>query len=176
MLGKPVNNALPDFESEKTLCDEFASFFVSKVQKIRCGITSDTFSASSLMDSDYCGSSSFSSFSNVNEDELLQIMSSLTNKHCELDIIPTTVFKNCIQSFLPYVLHIVNTSLSSGDFPTAFKSSLVRPILKNPSLDRNTLANYRPISNMCFLSKVIEKCVLKQLLAYLEKNNLFCAV
>ena len=42
-----------------------------------------------------------------------------------------------------------------------------------PSLDPNSLKNYRPISNLSFLSKVTEKIVLSQLSAYLNANNLF---
>ena len=68
---------------------------------------------------------------------------------------------------------IINNSLSTGSFPTIFKQALVTPLLKKPSLDPNILKNYRPISNLSFLSKITEKVVLKQLTDYLNCNNLF---
>ena len=45
-------------------------------------------------------------------------------------------------------------------------------MFKKPSLDSNDFKNYRPISNLRFLSKTIEKCVAKQLIQYLDINNL----
>ena len=63
-------------------------------------------------------------------------------------------------------------SLSSGTFPTDLKRALVKPLLKKPSLDPNVLKNYRPISNLAFLSKVIEKVVAQRLFAHMTENNL----
>ena len=54
-----------------------------------------------------------------------------------------------------------------------FKEAIIKPLLKKPSLDPNSLKNYRPISSLSFLSKVTEKIVLSQLSAYLNANNLF---
>ena len=48
----------------------------------------------------------------------------------------------------------------------------MRPLLKKPGLDPENLKNYRPVSNLPFLSKVLEKVVLQQLLDHLESNNL----
>ena len=47
-----------------------------------------------------------------------------------------------------------------------------KPLLKKPSLDSNDFKNYRPISNLRFISKTIEKCVAKQLIQYLDINDL----
>ena len=49
---------------------------------------------------------------------------------------------------------------------------LFQPVIKDKGGDVNSFKNYRPISNLTFLSKVIEKCVQKELSAYLEANNL----
>ena len=53
-----------------------------------------------------------------------------------------------------------------------FKSAVVRPLLKKPSLDPANLKNYRPVSNLPFLSKITEKIVLLQLSQHLESNSL----
>jgi hypothetical protein len=56
--------------------------------------------------------------------------------------------------------------------PATPQDAIIRPLLKKPTLDRNTLSNYRPVSNLPYLSKLIEKAVLAQLTHYLTKFNL----
>ena len=53
-----------------------------------------------------------------------------------------------------------------------FKHALITPILKNNNHDKNSLCNYRPISQFSTISKILEKVVFKQLLHFLEVNNL----
>ena len=71
-----------------------------------------------------------------------------------------------------FVLFIVNRSITAGIFPSVFKSALIRPGLKKIGLDPDELKNYRPISNISFISKIIEKCVHNQLTSYIETENL----
>ena len=52
---------------------------------------------------------------------------------------------------------IVNLSLTTGVFPTSCKSSIVVPLIKKNGLDCEVIKNYRPVSNLSFLSKIIEK-------------------
>jgi hypothetical protein len=56
--------------------------------------------------------------------------------------------------------------------PQSCKFAIIKLLLKKPSLDKNNFKNYRPVSNLSFLSKVIEKLVLKQLFAYLNDHSL----
>jgi len=58
---------------------------------------------------------------------------------------------------------IINISLQTDTFPKAFKHGLVTPLLKKPGLDREVLSNYRPITNLSFISKVLERIVANQL-------------
>ena len=67
---------------------------------------------------------------------------------------------------------IINTSFSLGLFPRDLKNALVKPLLKKPSLDPNCLKNYRPVFNISFLSKVMEKIVSSQLIEHLAANDL----
>ena len=68
---------------------------------------------------------------------------------------------------------IINDSLRSGVFPSIYKSAIVTPLLKKPSLDPNDLKNYRPVSNLSFMSKILEKLVVSQLMSHLNRHNLF---
>ena len=50
---------------------------------------------------------------------------------------------------------------------------MIKPLLKKPALDPELVSNYRPISNLLFLSKLQERIVAKQIVEYLTGNNLF---
>ena len=83
------------------------------------------------------------------------------------------LFSNCLILYLlPAITDIVNASLGTGSFPTAFKTAIVRPLLKKNNFDPNDLINYRPVSNLSFISKILEKIVLQQLSNHLSNNNL----
>ena len=99
-------------------------------------------------------------------------MSSAT-KSCQLDPIPTWLLKENLDHVLPLLTSIVNQSLSTGTFPKGAHSSIIKPLLKKPSLDQNEPKNYRPVSNLTFLGKLIEKAACTQLVHHIEYNNLF---
>jgi hypothetical protein len=55
------------------------------------------------------------------------------------------------------LLNILNSSLSLGYVPKTFKLAMIKPLVKKPQLDPTELVNYRPISNLPFLLKIVEK-------------------
>lgn len=73
----------------------------------------------------------------------------------------------------PVLSSIINLSLSSAMFPQTFKHAIVTPLLKKPGLDKESLSNYRPISNLSFVSKLTERVVLQRLSVHLASNDLF---
>ena len=96
----------------------------------------------------------------------------LTFKTCELDAFPNPLLLECHDSLLPCITAVFNNSLVFGVFPSVYKSALVKPLLKKMSLDPDDLKNYHPVSNLSFLSKVLERIVLSQLNKHLNHNNL----
>ena len=68
--------------------------------------------------------------------------------------------------------HIVNLCLTTKEFPISCKSSIIIPLIKKPGLDREMLKNYRPVSNLSFLSKVIEKVIYIRILGHILDNNI----
>ena len=56
--------------------------------------------------------------------------------------------------------------------PENFKHAVVQPLIKKTALDPTVLANFRPISKLTFLSKILEKTVHSQLMAFLEEHNI----
>ena len=70
------------------------------------------------------------------------------------------------------MLNIINRSLQTGTVPTSYKAAIVKPLLKKANLDPQQINNYRPVSNLPFFSKVLERVVSQQLLTYITDNNL----
>ena len=67
----------------------------------------------------------------------------------------------------------INDSLQFGVFPSSYKSAIVTPLLNKPFLDPNDLKNHRPVSNLSFMSKILEKGVVSQLMCHLDRHNVF---
>ena len=81
--------------------------------------------------------------------------------------------KACLDNLATVITSIVNKSFDESLVPDCFKSAIVRPLLKKRGLDEDTLKNYRPVSNLLFVSKVIEKVVENRLEQHLSSNNLY---
>ena len=93
-------------------------------------------------------------------------------KSCDIDPIPSKLLIECRDSILPSLTDLFSSSLASGIFPQCITSALVTPILKKRCLVHNDLNNYRPVSNLCFIEKILEKHVLSQVSSYLNSHNL----
>ena len=83
-----------------------------------------------------------------------------SNASCNNYPLPTNLLKDCLQEqLIPITCDIVNYSLESGNFPKQYKTALVKPLLKKITLDSNVFKNFRPVSNLAFVSKSLEKVV-----------------
>ncbi|XP_072530520.1 uncharacterized protein, partial [Salminus brasiliensis] len=149
--------------------DDFVSFFEEKVDKIR-----RSFPPASTPLSRHCPPppSSLTCFSPLSTDDLLHLLTSNNPTTCPLDPVPSPLFQTVAPNLLPFISSIINSSLSSGQVPSAFKSARVVPILKKPTLDSLDIGNYRPISLLSLLSKILERSVYNQLSLFLTLNNL----
>jgi len=77
---------------------------------------------------------------------------------------------------LPYICAMCNASLREGSLPATQKMAIITPVVKKPGLDPEEPQNYRPISNLMLISKVIERIVANQLKAHLADNDLMPSV
>ena len=91
----------------------------------------------------------------------------------QLDVIPTDLLKECSEELGPIITTLINYSLAELCFPSIFKNAHVRPLLKKPSLPPEYLDNYSPISNLNFISKILEKVVASRMNSHLSTNFLF---
>ncbi len=90
-----------------------------------------------------------------------------------LDPLPTKLLKELLPVAEEPLLNIINSSLSLGHVPKPFKLEVIKPLIKKPILDPCELANYRPISNLPFMSKILEKVVSAQLCSFLQENDIY---
>ena len=69
----------------------------------------------------------------------------------------------------PLITRIINKSLEKGCLPDDLKHANILPLIKKDNLDKDTLKNYRPVSNLTFVSKLLEKVVAESLQNHLDK-------
>ena len=110
-------------------------------------------------------------FNSVNPEEMEKLILQSTPKYCELDPIPSPSIKACAKEFSPIISRIVNSSVQNGYVPPIYKTAIVRPLHKKPSLP-HTINNYRPVSDLPYISKIIEKVVGLQMVEHSALNNL----
>ena len=95
------------------------------------------------------------------------------SKSCELDPIPTFILKEFLDDLLPFLHLLCNSSLTSGFLLQVHRRG---PSLhKEHGLDPDFLNNYRPISNLSYLSKILERLVSMQFISYLNEHDLLPA-
>ena len=114
-----------------------------------------------------------SEFKPVSCEEVRKIICKSPSKSCVLDPIPTWLLKKCIDELVPVLTTVCNLSLSCADFSDSLKLSFVIPLIKKITLDCEILKNYRPVSNLSFLSKLIERIVSSQFIDHLKLNGLY---
>ena len=89
------------------------------------------------------------------------------------DPLPASVLKENLDLFIPYWLEIVNLSLELGNMDN-LKNAVIFPLIKELGslVDKEIFKNYRPVSNLLFLSKLVERVVDTRLEEHLTRNNL----
>ncbi len=90
-----------------------------------------------------------------------------------MDLLPTSVLKRCKGVFAPLIARLANLSFQEGRLPERFKKAQVTPLLKHEGDDISNPANYRPISNLNTISKVIERLALARLRQHITKSPNF---
>jgi len=112
------------------------------------------------------------SWTAVTVDEVEKLIASALNKTCQLDPAPTWLVKEMLGLLAPFVALLFNKSLDTGCSPAEFKQAVVCPLLKKSGLDTAEMKNYRPVSNLSFLTTLLGKVVQDRLQAFLDSNDL----
>ncbi len=67
----------------------------------------------------------YSALKPLRDDEVKSIMLKSPNRYCELDPIPTTLLRECIDEILPTLTKFINQSLQLGDMPSSLKKAII---------------------------------------------------
>ena len=173
LLGRSKEISLPERTSDEDLANAFSDFFSNKIENIRRGIPVPQNNNANVQPESVFSGDPLESFAPTTEDEVTALIRRAPPKSCELDPIPTWLLKQSAPQLVPAITTIINTSLSTSTVPTTFKRAILRPLLKKQGLDTSEYKNFRPVSNLPFISKIMEKVVCKRIEAHMVANGLF---
>ena len=147
----------------------FLNFFTSKIDNLKKTIISRIaqFNLPPPLPDPTHSVERFSVMSTVTSTEVSKLLHSTQPKSSNLDFIPTSLIKLCSSTFSPLIAHLANLSFCHGVFPFSFKIAQITPLLKKPKLNTDDLSNYRPISNLNNISKILERLFLARLQPHL---------
>ena len=166
LTGRSKNSIFPEGDP-KTLAANFGDYFIQKIDQIRSNLPTLEVPSSSIREDVPC----FSAFSEISVDQVKNIVLSSKNTQCLSDPFPTRLLKDNINVIAPVVTKLVNLSFTQGSFCKDWKHAIVKPLMKKHG-DDTSLSNYRPVSNLSFVSKVCEKAALSQLSEHINQNCL----
>ena len=169
LLDKTKEKVLPYYSDPKLLADEFNKFYVDKVTKIRNSIPK-TVGDTTYYSRPFTGEMLLE-FRSVTEDDVKQIIKASGIKTSMEDPIPSQVLQQSLDISLPILTVLINKSLLEGSMD-GVKESIIDPLLKKAGLDIDEQKNYRPVNNLLFFSKLVERVVDKQLNEHMTVNNL----
>ena len=118
-----------------------------------------------------CPANTLLYFKEISETEILRLLHGLSaSKTSGMDQISARILKIASHIIVPSLTSIFNQSIRTGLFPTDWKSTKVTPIYK--SGERCKMSNYRPISVISIVARIMEKLIHNQIYEYLIKSNL----
>ncbi len=166
LTNKRLAPTYPSHESKSELTSRFSSYFNSKIATIRDSFPVDNSDTNpGPLNTPLCD---LVSFAPTSKNEIVKMIRKSPTKSCSLDPVPTSLLKSCIEEFAPVAVNIINSSLSSGVVPSYFKVAHVTPLFKKQGLDKENMKNYRPISNLSYMSKLLEKVVVARLTEHMS--------
>ena len=157
----------PTVQPSCLTADILSKFFKDKIDAVRM----ETDKADLPTYSSFYGDE-FSGFREYSMEEIRGVPIRSPAKTCSLDPIPTDVLLESIDILLPFICLMCNSSLSEACLPESQKAAIITPVLKKSNLDQDDAKNSRPISNLTFISKVIERIVAEQIKKHLVDSNL----
>jgi hypothetical protein len=156
-------------QDESTVAEVFNDYFVTKVEDLRRKI--DATNLPDPLSKAKPGSHSQFILKTVSEHQVLEAINRLKNKASTgLDQVNSRVLKAGGSVLVLPLWFIINSSISSGKFPKRWKQSKLVPLHKKG--DTHEVENYRPVSNLCVISKVMEMVVHDQISKHCQKEGI----
>ena len=152
LLDKKKVRTLPEHDNPVKLANEFNTYYIEKIKKIRKEIPT---TSESVIEIDVFSGTRLVEFEPTNSDELTELIKEFGIKTSREDPIPSNILQMIIDEALPTLILLINQSLSTGSMD-GVKFSVIDPLLKKCGLDSDEKKNYRPVNNLVFFSKLIE--------------------
>ena len=171
LTGNSSKKFLPDGFTNQELANCFLVFFKEKIENIIHSFA-DIATPNDTRNMVYVRNIKLSRFQTIQKTDLMEIISKTKKTHCILDPMPMVeiITADNFSDTANRILKIINTSITSCKIPTSEKTAAITPALKG-SLDPQVMSSYRPISNLSYLSKLLENVILHQLNIHLERVN-----
>ena len=152
-----MKNPLPEHTSDQQLAEDFKPYFTNKTLHIHNNLN-DTKSKFDITEPEDIRKyqTKFDGFEQILENYVSSIIESARKKSCSLGPIPTWLLMKCDQFVLPTITSIINSSITLSHVPSTMKSAIINPLLKKLNLAL-LQKNYQPVSNLKYLSKLIER-------------------
>ena len=169
LMGQDSPISLPSSESDIQLALDFSPFFQSKVLRIREELDGTPVHGDYSVEFHPQQSvrSLFLKFNPVNELCIPRYIRELNKTYCSLDPINVSKIIVAFEAAAPFIASLVNKYFEECIFVTFEKVALLQPLLKKPGLDVEDMNSFRPVSNLSFLSKIVERAMFSTIL-----NNL----
>ena len=167
LTGNKKKLSLPEGFSDEELAAMFSDFFETKIENLIGGFVEE---AQLDLHPVVGQENRLNHFVTVDISKIRSIVSRVKKTYSESDPFPISDVTECehFDSLQRVYLEVVNLSILAKMFPESEKHAVLKPVLKG-SLDPQSLSSYRPISNLSFLSKIIENVILDQLMEFLEE-------
>jgi len=146
-------------------------FFSEKVSKVRSSTSDATWRHSAAFGGIQPGVL-FAAFSSINVDDVIDAVRQLPDKSSAADPMLTSVIKQVVHLVAPYFTELFNRPLVAGHCPSEYREAFITPIAKKAGLSTTDFSSYRPISNLSDVSKLLERIVVRQLMAYVSSADL----
>ena len=167
LLSRSIPLSLPSFSSPSALAASFLQFFDDKITALCSKLPPiSALNAPNLQPP--LPPLPLSSFSPATSDEVRNAILRASDSTCSSDFIPTKLLKSCLDALIIPITALINLSISEGSFPSSFKHALVKPLLKKYNLPHDDLSSYRPISNLNFISKILERVIHNRISSHLQ--------
>ena len=156
------------------MCEQSAEKKVQKIVNIRTRLDSKSENDIPSPDTSSTGPVPpvWDDFTNVTPEDVKKIVMNTKATTCQLDPVPTSFLKVLIDVLLPIWTTIANMSFKEGHFPDELKLALILPLLKKIGLDPEIFKHFRPVSNLAYLSKLMERLAASQLLHHIDIKGL----
>src|SRR5664279_3109305 len=114
-----------------------------------------------------------STFRPTTTGEIAALLKKVPSKQCRLDPVPTWLVKQVSSVIAPVITNMCNASFDQRVLPASQKKAITVPLLKKPTLDSSDLNSFRPISNLSFVSKIVERVADSRFVEHVEKTLFF---